>query len=843
MTSTFTNWEVYAVRPAAGENLITNPSVEVATTGYAAVNSTLAVSSTYARYGAQSLRATPTDAGAAGAYWTCALTSGTTYTFSLSLKGEAGKTYTLAFVDDTGGAIEASTQFTANGHWQRRSVTFTADETDTFYLQVLRDVGQSSTAVFYTDGWQLETGSAMTTYIDGTLDVVIGTTRGRREYHWTGAVHASTSKRVGWTASGGTMTRLRDYCKILAITGLGMPQISAIATDITTGGALYQWSRAGNRDISIVASFSGTTPGDIANDIAAVQTALDCTSFYYRQPLRIVLQGWNAAGTIEQSETIYLDCAYTGGLEGGFNSYYSERRVISLRNYTPTLRGEGYTTADLGWQQALTGDLVVRVKPDGTIDNFGVTESTDTHKGYCMAKNATGVTYLGGEYQDISGVSGASFIAQASSLGVWSAMGTVSLTAPVQDMVVADNGTLYFCGNFTNAGGDAAADYIAKWDGSNFSAVGTAGASDVVTCLAISKAGHLYAGGQFHGAASIGGVDADYLARWNGSTYAAVGSATALNGNVFAVIPDPWGNGVIVSGQFTNAGGNSAIDYLSRVTITGTTYAHSLIGASAPNAAVYGLHYDETAGRLYAVGAFTSIGGVAANYVAYYDGAQWNAMGTGFGDAVSVGAKITSQNGKVHFTGNNVQTAGGLTLPDGFATWSGNRWTGQKFDATGAAFAARGVFYDNDTGDLSWLGIIESSTTEAKTTITNAGYEKAYPILSILGPGTVYGIQSYTTGERVDFNGLTLRAGEYATIVFGESGIVSAWGSSLPFHGKPNVTGRDLRPYIVSGSSATITLRPDANAIGLFIYGGTSAATAATISYPLVYRAIEASIF
>lgn len=283
---------------------------------------------------------------------------------------------------------------------------------------------------------------------------------------------------------------------------------------------------------------------------------------------------------------------------------------------------------------------------------------------------------------------------------------------------------------------------------------------------------------------------------------------------------------MIIAGNFTNVGGDGTKDYLLRVTVSGTTYAYSLIGSAAPNGEVYALHYDETTGRLYAIGGFTTIGGVAAAKVAYYDGTNWNAMGSGITGTNSF-SQITSENGKVHLA-STITAAGGVTPPDGFVTWAGNRFYGQKFDATSGNHLSTGVYYDKDSGDLFWLGEIDNSTVEGVTSVTNSGYADAYPTIQITGPGTVFGVQNYTTGERIDFNGLTLRAGEVLEIIFTSTGMK-----------KCATPTRDCKPYLVEGSSPTMHLVPSTNKIGLFVYGGTSAATAAQISFIQAYNSLE----
>lgn len=79
------------------------------------------------------------------------------------------------------------------------------------------------------------------------------------------------------------------------------------------------------------------------------------------------------------------------------------------------------------------------------------------------------------------------------------------------------NGDLYVGGNFTNLAGIAAADYIAKWNGSNWSSIGT-GTNAPVECLAINPDnGYLYIGGTF---TLAGGVpNTVRIAYWNGSSW------------------------------------------------------------------------------------------------------------------------------------------------------------------------------------------------------------------------------------------------------------------------------------------------------------------------------------
>ena len=132
-------------------------------------------------------------------------------------------------------------------------------------------------------------------------------------------------------------------------------------------------------------------------------------------------------------------------------------------------------------------------------------------------------------------------------------------------------------------------------------------------------------------------------------------------------------------------------------------------------------------------------------------------------------------------------------------------------DATSSSWGGFGVYYDPDTSDLFWLGQITSSTVEGNTSVTNSSYSDTdYMVLTVTGPGKVWGITNYTTGKVIDFNNLTLLASETMTVILGPTGIIRAYAKG----GRT----RDLRPYLVSGNSPTMHLAPGTNKIGMFIF-------------------------
>lgn len=106
--------------------------------------------------------------------------------------------------------------------------------------------------------------------------------------------------------------------------------------------------------------------------------------------------------------------------------------------------------------------------------------------------------------------------------GITGADGSLSATA------VDGSGNLYIGGSFTVVGG-VIANGVAKWDGTNWSALGS-GMNGWVGQLAVSG-NNVYAAGGF---TMAGGKAANYIAKWDGTNWSALGSG--LNGGVYALL-------------------------------------------------------------------------------------------------------------------------------------------------------------------------------------------------------------------------------------------------------------------------------------------------------------------
>ncbi|MBK9209562.1 MAG: S-layer homology domain-containing protein [Anaerolineales bacterium] len=127
--------------------------------------------------------------------------------------------------------------------------------------------------------------------------------------------------------------------------------------------------------------------------------------------------------------------------------------------------------------------------------------------------------------------------------------------------LLVNGGDLYVGGNFTDVVNNTLAipeaDYLAKWDGVNWSALGSNGAgSGALTnsVYALAMTGNqLYAGGIFTNANSNA---ADYIAKWDGVNWSALGNNGAGNGSLQGSIYDPGVYALGISSANLYTGGN-----------------------------------------------------------------------------------------------------------------------------------------------------------------------------------------------------------------------------------------------------------------------------------------------
>jgi hypothetical protein len=260
----------------------------------------------------------------------------------------------------------------------------------------------------------------------------------------------------------------------------------------------------------------------------------------------------------------------------------------------------------------------------------------------------------------------------------WSALGSGVTGAPlgwVFDLIVAPDvsgrSSVLYAGGFFHGAGDSDAEHVAKWDGSTWTALGN-GVDDLgirtfeVDDEESPSAPTLYAGGEFR---TAGSIPARSVAAWDGAQWSGLGEG--LEGRIDSLALYDDGSG---AGARLHAGGAAIIavwDEESWQTVGG--------GVAGPVCAL-GVHDDGTGPALYVGGFFETAGGVPVTNIARWDGSSWSAVGDGLpgGDAPSTCAvwdMVTFDDG-----GGNALYAGGSFRFDpeverGVARWDGIAWS------------------------------------------------------------------------------------------------------------------------------------------------------------------------
>ncbi len=264
-------------------------------------------------------------------------------------------------------------------------------------------------------------------------------------------------------------------------------------------------------------------------------------------------------------------------------------------------------------------------------------------------------------------------------VAMWNGVTWTRLGINFNDAVYAlawDGTNLYAGGAFTVAGG-VAATKIARWDGTSWSALGTI--TDYYGDIhALTWDGsNLYAGGDF---ATVEGITVNYVAKWNGSAWGALG--TGMNNSVLALAWD--GASLYAGGFFTTAGGNAPYYHFAKWNGTGW---------SAPEASGEGTSYGVYAltqggADLYAGGWFAAAGGVIVNNIAKWNGTSWGPLGTGMNGPVYA----LAWDGTNLYAGGWFTSAGGVAA-NYIARWDGAAWSplGTGMNGNVSAFVCEGT--------------------------------------------------------------------------------------------------------------------------------------------------------
>jgi len=225
----------------------------------------------------------------------------------------------------------------------------------------------------------------------------------------------------------------------------------------------------------------------------------------------------------------------------------------------------------------------------------------------------------------------------------WNAVGAPGAPNGVSGSIhaLAVSGTdVYVGGSFSQAGG-IAANRVAKWNGTSWSSLGTGlanGVNDAVFALVVSGP-DVYVGGYFTRA---GVVAANRVAKWNGTSWSSLGIGAANGVNAFVNALAVSGPDVYVGGSFTQAGGVAANQVAKW---NGTAWSSLGMGITNGVGGIVNVSVRALAvsgADVYVGGTFSQAGGIVANSVAKWNGTSWSSLGTGPANGVDVGSGISN---------------------------------------------------------------------------------------------------------------------------------------------------------------------------------------------------------
>jgi len=823
-------WQL--VRPLAGRNLVTNPSFEVDTTGWAgqATGTIDAVTppagSVGLVWGKQIGSVGLNAASGDGAYFAITLAQATTYYFRAWFGAFGAYTVTAAIIRTDTSATVASealalTVLPNTGYrFQEIAFSFTTPATTGFHLRLTHTAGtlNPSFAYFMVDGVMIATADFY--YLDGDQPGCV----------WEGAPHNSASRtrqlQAISRAAGNAVDLETEYgFYVEDVEGGGRigPEWNVANRPAPLPGSAVLSARTPDRTLALIGKIAASTYAGLrqARNQLIQDVGPDLVPYVNGapQPVRVRYVG--------DYKTLELAADYAEGLyktAGSTHGYLEDVALRFVAHNDPYWREVGDTTEALDTVDTLAF-YGVSARLNGLWSALGITSlSGATPRVRALAWGPDGKLYFGGTFTQVNAIANTAYIARYNPvLGAVEALNATALNGIVHALLFGPDHTLYVGGEFTDAGGDADADYVcsvldAMWGGSGaYAALTVAPLNGLVRALALdSSTGYVLLGGEFTG---DGVTTLNRVATWDGTDFGALGSTPGVDGVVRAIaFLNDGNNTILVGGDFSNAGGGSA-PYLAGYA-GGAWFA---VGSSGPNGIITALAAWNDGAVV--GGAFTTFDGESAPYIlqlttitAAYTG--WRTMGA---VATATVRALAVVNGLVYAALN-----------------SDGRQVGW-FDGAAWRYADMGLFSGsvdvyalavNQYGEIAHGGDSTGDTSVAgDTTLTLAtGAAETYPIITIGRSGgstmKVRYVGNETRQQGIWFDNIQLRDGEVLTLDCQTLALTSNLG----------------RPLAVMPGSVPLTLGPGPNLLTVFVYvpAGSTPTAECSIRYRPAYASYDA---
>jgi trimeric autotransporter adhesin len=371
------------------------------------------------------------------------------------------------------------------------------------------------------------------------------------------------------------------------------------------------------------------------------------------------------------------------GLASDYSSLNADVRALAASGPNTYVGGE-FTTADGSPANHIA-------KWDGT--NWSGLGPGVNGAVYAVAISDSNV-YVGGYFTLAGGIA-------ANNIARWDGASWSNLDSGVNGAVysIAVSGKhVYAGGAFTNAG-KATANNIARWDGANWSGLG-GGMNGAVLTVGVSGP-EIYAGGYF---TTAGGATARGIAKWSSAGWSPLGSGLSdQNANFY---PYPFVSGIAISGTdvyvagtFTHAGG-TLVNHVAKW--NGSSWSALGSGIHIPfYCDKYYCGYLGGSWTITVSGSDVYVGGSFATdngyHIAKWDGTGWHGVGGG--------VNANGENGFVNalaVSGSDIAVGGdfvnaGCRFSPYFAVYHSRASRQAPFDFDGDSRSDIGVFRPSDS--------------------------------------------------------------------------------------------------------------------------------------------------
>ena len=256
----------------------------------------------------------------------------------------------------------------------------------------------------------------------------------------------------------------------------------------------------------------------------------------------------------------------------------------------------------------------------------------------------------------------------------WTLVGTEIPTGQIRALAVEPDGTVYVGGSSLPAS-DASEHGLLMLDGNSWTPVGLSPNSGVHE-LVLDREGNLLGRGFFYDEDEelIGQVS-----RWDGIEW--IGIANSIGSDIYstlnAMTVDDDGS-VYLGGAFDSVNGVNAVNVAKW---DGEVWSSLDTSMDGPVRALV----SDGAGHLVVGGSFVVAGGQAMNRIARWENGTWSAFGDGLGMNGFVSALASDANGGI-YVGGGFSTAGAVGAHS-FAYWDGRSWSEVGSGFTGSVNA------------------------------------------------------------------------------------------------------------------------------------------------------------